>query len=50
MPPSMYIPLLMSFLGFTLMFYAIVLVRARGEVLRRERATKWVAEALGEPA
>lgn len=48
MPPSMLVPLLMVMLGFTLYFVALVLVRARGELLRRERATHWVADALGE--
>ena len=48
MPPSMYVPLLMMLAGFTLYFFAILLIRARGEVLRRERGTSWVATALGE--
>ncbi|MFO1402910.1 MAG: heme ABC transporter permease CcmC [Steroidobacteraceae bacterium] len=48
MPASMLVPLLMMMLGFTLYFGALVLVRARGELLRRERATRWVADALGE--
>jgi heme exporter protein C len=48
MPPSMYMPLLLMLLGFTLFFYAIMLVRARGEVLRRERNARWVGEALGQ--
>ena len=43
---SMLVPLLVSLLGFTLYFGAIVLVRLRGEILRRERATDWVREAL----
>jgi len=47
MPPSMYVPLLLVMLGFTLYFYAIMFVRARGEVLRRERNARWVGEALG---
>lgn len=47
MPPSMYVPLLLMMLGFTLYFYAIMFVRARGEVLRRERNARWVGEALG---
>jgi heme exporter protein C len=47
MPPSMYVPLLLMLLGFTLYFVAILLVRARGEVLRRERTARWVGEALG---
>jgi heme exporter protein C len=47
MPPSMYVPLLMMLLGFTLLFVAILLVRLRGEVLRRERAASWIREAVG---
>jgi len=47
MPPSMYVPLLLMLLGFTLYFVAILLMRARGEVLRRERTARWVGEALG---
>jgi heme exporter protein C len=43
---SMLVPLLVSLLGFTLYFGAILLVRLRGEILRRERATSWLREAL----
>jgi len=43
---SMLVPLLVSLLGFTLYFGAILLVRLRGEILRRERATGWIREAL----
>ena len=43
----MLVPLLLMLLGFTLYFAAIMLVRARGEVLRRERSARWVAEELG---
>ena len=42
----MLIPLLLSMLGFTLYFVAVLLVRLRGEVLRRERAASWVSEAV----
>ncbi|HTV76873.1 MAG TPA: heme ABC transporter permease CcmC [Steroidobacteraceae bacterium] len=42
----MLIPLLLSMLGFTLYFVAVLLVRLRGEVLRRERAASWVAEVV----
>ncbi len=42
----MLIPLLVSMLGFTLFFGAIVLVRLRAEVLRRERTASWIPEAL----
>jgi heme exporter protein C len=43
---SMLVPLLIMALGFTLYFAAILLMRLRGEVLRRERAASWVKEAL----
>lgn len=46
MPASMVVPLLMMLAGFTLYFVAVLLVRLRGEVLRRERAASWVKEAL----
>jgi heme exporter protein C len=47
MPASMYAPLLCMLAGFTLYFFALLLIRARAEVLRRERGTHWIAEALG---
>jgi heme exporter protein C len=43
---SMLIPLLTMFLGTMLYFFAILLVRLRAEVLRRERSASWVHEAL----
>lgn len=46
MPPSMLIPLLMMLLGFTLLFLALLLVRLRGEILRRERSASWIPEVL----
>jgi heme exporter protein C len=42
----MLVPLLVSMLGFMLFFVAIVLVRLRAEILRRERAAAWIREAL----
>jgi hypothetical protein len=33
-------------LGFTLFFVALLLVRLRGEILRRERTASWIHEAL----
>jgi heme exporter protein C len=42
----MLIPLLLMFAGFTLYFFAILLVRLRAEVLTRERAAGWVREAV----
>jgi heme exporter protein C len=46
MPASMLMPLLLMFLGFTLMFAALLLVRLRGEILRRERTANWIREAV----
>jgi len=47
MVTSMLVPLLLMLVGFTLYFAALLLVRARGEILRRERTARWVADALG---
>jgi heme exporter protein C len=46
MPLSMLIPLLSMFLGFTLLFAALLLTRLRAEVLSRERTATWIREAL----
>jgi heme exporter protein C len=46
MPASMLIPLLLMLAGFTAYFAALLLIRARGELLRRERTARWIAEAL----
>jgi heme exporter protein C len=48
MPPSMLIPLLMMFAGFTVMFGALLLVRLRAEILSRERTASWIREAVTE--
>jgi heme exporter protein C len=47
MPPEMLWPLLISALGHTLFFAAILLMRARAEVLNRERSGSWLAEVVG---
>lgn len=39
-------PLLIMFVGFTLLFLALVLIRVRGEILRRERQARWVSEVV----
>ena len=39
-------PLLLMFLGFALYFAAVVLIRLRAELLRRERGASWVREVL----
>lgn len=46
MPSSMLWPLLISALGHTFFFLAILLMRARAEVLNRERSGAWLAEAV----
>ncbi len=46
MPAAMLVPLLTMFVGFTLFFGYLLLVRLRGEILRRERAASWIREAL----
>ena len=46
MPFDMLAPLLMMLLGFTLLFAAVMLVRLRAEVLRRERGASWVKEVV----
>jgi heme exporter protein C len=49
MPPSMWVPLVIMIVGFYCYFIALLLIRARGEVLRRERQAQWIAEALAGP-
>ena len=46
MPASMLVPLLLMLAGFTLYFIALLLPRARGEVLRQERNARWIREAV----
>ncbi|HEU4530315.1 MAG TPA: heme ABC transporter permease [Steroidobacteraceae bacterium] len=41
---SMLVPLLMMILGFNIYFFAVLLTRVRGEVLRRERNAGWIRE------
>jgi heme exporter protein C len=52
MPMSMAWPLLVMIAAYTFFFLAIMLMRARAEVLRRERSGAWVRDALasGEAA
>jgi heme exporter protein C len=47
MPPSMLVPLLLCFLGFTLLYAALATVRVRAEVLRRERLPTWLETSEG---
>ena len=44
--PSMLVPLLIMWLGFTFFFFAVVLVRARAEILSRERNKQWLREVI----
>jgi heme exporter protein C len=44
--PSMLIPLLLMALSFKLYYVAVVLMRARCEVLERERNSRWVKELV----
>jgi heme exporter protein C len=46
MPFDMLAPLLMMLLGFTLYFGAVLLIRLRAEILRRERNASWIREEL----
>jgi heme exporter protein C len=46
MPLEMLIPLLSMFLGFTLLFVALLLTRLRAEVLSRERAANWIRDVV----
>jgi len=50
MPGAMLVPLLLMLLGFTTYFVALLLIRSRGELLRRERNARWIADALGARA
>jgi len=45
----MLIPVLLMILGFYCYFAAVLLVRVRGEILRRERNAQWIAEELASP-
>ena len=47
MPAEMLVPLLTMMLGFTLYFVAVMLVRARAEMLRRERSAALGARGGG---
>jgi len=46
MPPAMWLPLLISVLGFYCFFAATLLGRMRLELLRREQRTQWASEEL----
>jgi heme exporter protein C len=44
MPPSMLVPLIACFFGFTFLYAALACVRVRAEVLRRERNAHWLKD------
>ena len=46
LPASMLVPLLLMLLGFTLLFGALLLVRLRAEILKRERNAAWIGEVV----
>jgi hypothetical protein len=48
MPVDMLMPLLLMLLGFTLYFAAVLTIRLRAEVLRRERQASWLREVLDD--
>jgi heme exporter protein C len=47
MDPSMLIPLLIMWLGFTFFFLAVLMVRTRAEIISRERNKKWLRGVIG---
>jgi heme exporter protein C len=47
MEPSMLIPLLIMWLGFTFFFLAVLMVRTRAEIISRERNKKWLRNVIG---
>ncbi len=48
--PSMLWPLLLMAVGFTVFYFAVLCVRARNEVLSRERNARWVAQVVASRA
>lgn len=46
MPPEMWLPLLVMVIGFYCYFAAVLFMRARNEILIRERRTHWVKELV----
>ena len=47
MEPAMLIPLLIMWLGFTFFFFAVLMIRTRGEIIARERNKKWLRDVIG---
>lgn len=48
MPPEMYLPLLVMLLGLYCLFAALVILRSRHEILRRERRSQWVRAIIAD--
>ena len=46
MPPEMYLPLLVMFLGLYALFATLILMRSRQEILQRERRSQWVRDII----
>jgi heme exporter protein C len=46
MPIDMLLPLLSMFLGYSLLFGALLLVRLRAQLLSRERSASWIREVV----
>ena len=50
MDTSMLIPFLIMVLGFTLLFYWLLLRRLQAEIIDRERGTRWLQNLADEGA
>lgn len=50
MPPEMWVPLLIMVIGMYCFFAAVLFIRARNEVLRKERKTRWVKQIVLDQA
>ncbi len=48
MPPEMLVPLLLSLAGFTLLFGYLAASRLRGELVDREKKSRWLREHIPE--
>ena len=46
--PEMLVPLILMFLGFNIIFGAVLFTRVRGEVLQRERSADWIRAVLSK--
>jgi heme exporter protein C len=44
----MLVPFLIMFAGFTFFFYWLLLMRLQGEIVERERDTRWIQELVAE--